>query len=130
MVKTISIKDESLAGDVLNEITLKFHNEYITVKDLITQRVTAEVEKYKNSVEEYSHGLVRPTDFEKRINNKTSKSLSIDVEKQIYTALDAFQNNGYFILIDNEQAESLEDKFLIDDQTSVSFVKLTPLIGG
>ncbi len=41
---------------------------------------------------------------------KVHTNRTIDGEKQVYTALDAFMKNGYFVLIDNLQAESLEQK--------------------
>ena len=54
----------------------------------------------------------------------------VDEEKQIYVALEAFQKNGFFILIDDEQVETLEQKVLVNESTAVSFIKLTPLVGG
>jgi hypothetical protein len=41
-----------------------------------------------------------------------------------------FLKNGYFVLIDNIQAETLEQEILLTNKTTVSFVKLTPLVGG
>ena len=128
-MNTLVIKDEAVSGKVLNEISLKFENEYITVKELIAKRIENEVERYQHDLSNYRiKGLVLPTDLETRLNRKDS--IKIDVEKQVYIALDAFKNNGFFILIDDEQVEHLEEKFLVDETTNVSFVKLTPLIGG
>ncbi len=127
-MNTINIKDEALNGDILNEITLKFQEEYISVSELIKARVTEEVEKYLQNADTYKKGLVQPSNLETRLNNK--KQPKIDVEKQVYVALDAFQNNGFFILVDDEQVESLDQKILVDKATTVSFVKLTPLVGG
>ncbi|WP_075342354.1 hypothetical protein [Tenacibaculum agarivorans] len=127
-MKSIIIKDEALSGDILNEITLKFKNEYITVAELIKARVTVEVEKYYKSSEIYRNGLVLPTNLEMRLNKK--KAPKIDIEEQVYIALDAFQKNGFFILVDNEQVENLEQQILVDETTSISFLKLTPLVGG
>lgn len=127
-MNTISIKDEALNGDILNEIILKFKEEYITVSELITARVTEEVEKYQQNANIYKNGLVLPTNIEARLNKKEQPL--IDIEKQVYIALDAFQNNGFFILVDNEQIENLNQKILVDQTTAISFIKLTPLIGG
>lgn len=128
-MKTLVIKDEALSGKVLNEIALQFENEYITVKELIAKRIEKEVERYEQDISNYkTKGLVLPSNLEKRLNNK--KKFEIDIEKQTYVALDAFMNNGFFILIDDEQVEELEQKFLVDGTTDVSFVKLTPLVGG
>lgn len=124
----LTIKDETASGKILNEIALEFDKEYITVKELITARINQEVEKYLSDAVQYKKGLVLPSDLERRINNKSKPR--IDVEKQVYIALDAFNKNGFFILIDNEQVEELDQKFLIDETTNVSFIKLTPLVGG
>lgn len=127
-MKTLTIKDETAAGQILHELALQFENEYISVKELIEARIREEVKKYEQSTESYVRGLVLPTNLEKRLNNK--KDYKIDIEKQMYLAFDAFKNNGYFIFIDNDQAEDLDEKFLVDESTKVSFLKLTPLVGG
>ncbi len=127
-MKTLTIKDESVSGKILNEIALKFSSEYITVKELIAARIKEEVSLYESKNASVGSGLVTPTNIEQRLNQK--KVPKIDVEKQIYVALDAFENNGFFILIDNEQVEKLDEKFLIDGTSNVSFIKLTPLVGG
>jgi len=127
-MNTLTITDETAAGQILNEIALKFEKEHITVRELITARVTEEVKKYENDVTNFRKGLVVPTNLEERLNSKNKAR--IDTEKQIYTALDAFNKNGFFILIDDEQVDQLDQKFLIDDSTKVSFIKLTPLVGG
>ncbi|MBB3696027.1 hypothetical protein KMW28_12420 [Flammeovirga yaeyamensis] len=127
-MRTITITDESITGDKLNELLLEFQTEYITVKELIEARVREEVKKVKQNTGSYNKGLVLPSALEQKLNRK--KVQKIDYEKQVYIALDAFMKNGYFILIDKEQAETLDQKFHIDNNTKVSFIKLTPLIGG
>ena len=44
--------------------------------------------------------------------------------------LDAFGRSGFLILVNNKQAQSLEEEFAIGHGTQVSFVKLTLLVGG
>lgn len=125
------IKDETFTGDILNKIEIEIANELITVKDLISCRVQAEVNQYNQKSSEYFKGLIQPSDTEKTLNGfKFRKKRNIDVEKQVYIALDSFQKNSYFILIDNIQAESLDQEVLVHQDTSVSFLKLTPLVGG
>jgi len=124
---TLRIKDESAAGKILNKIQLQFESEYITVEQLIKARIEAEIERYKKDTVSYKNGLVLPTHLEKRLN-KSNKQ--IDAEKQLYIALKSFQENGFFILVDDEQVEELHQKVLVDESTDVSFIKLTPLVGG
>lgn len=127
-MNTITIKDETASGKILHEILLQFDEQYITVRELITERIREEVEKYKQDISSYKRGLVMPANLEKRLNQKADPV--IDIEKQVYIALDAFLKNGFFILVDDEQVDELEQKFMIDDTTKVSFIKLTPLVGG
>ncbi len=125
---TIKIKDESASGKLLNEIALQFEKEYISVEELISARIKLEVLKYQENLDSYREGLVLPTDMESRLNKKAK--IAIDVEKQIYVALDAFNKNAFFILVNDEQVDQLDQKFLVDSSTKVSFIKLTPLVGG
>lgn len=127
----IMIKDETFAGKILNEIEIELSKERVTVKEIVEARVIAEVEAYNNKVPQYFNGLVQPTDSEATINGyKLLNKKKVDAEKQVFTALNAFQRNGYFVLIDNIQAEELEDEVLLSRDSKVSFVKLTPLVGG
>lgn len=128
---TIAIKDENFSGSIIQEINLYFQQENVTVRDIITQRVIQEVENYNQKLPEYFNGLVEPSDAEKTINGfKLTTRKMIDAEKQVYVALDAFTKNGYFLLIDTIQSESLEQEVFLKSTTSISFIKLTPLVGG
>jgi hypothetical protein len=127
----ITIKDETCAGKLLNEIVLEFQEQVVTVAEIISNRVQHEVENYNKKLPAYFNGLIEPLDAEKTLNGyKLKKQKSIDAEKQVYVALDAFQRNGYFVLIDDVQSESLQQKVLLKEKTKISFIKLTPLVGG
>ncbi len=126
------LKDITFTGDILNQIKIAVANERTTVKDLIAARVEAEVEAYNNKLPEYFNGLIQPTNAEKTLNGfkLRDRKQKIDVEKQVLIAYDAFQKNGYFILIDDQQAGDLEQEVLVNKSTEISFVKLTQLVGG
>ena len=127
----LTIKDESPDGKLLQEMVLKFETEVVTVKDIISERVLQEVETYNQKLPQYFNGLVEPTEAEKTINGyKLNTRRAIDGEKQVYTALHAFQKNTFFVLIDDVQAESLEQEIELSGNPLVSFIKLTPLVGG
>jgi hypothetical protein len=127
----VTIKDETFSGGILNEILLSFKEEEVTIKEIITERVKHEVEEYNNTSPEYFKGLIEPSEAGKTLNGfKLKKLKKIDSEKQVYVALDAFLKNAYFLLIDNIQSESLEQKVKLSENTEISFVKLTPLVGG
>jgi hypothetical protein len=53
---------------------------------------------------------VQPTDAERTLNGfKVPKNRDIDWEAQFAQAIDAFGQNGYFILVNDPQAEALVD---------------------
>lgn len=127
----LKITDESLTGDILNSIEIKIKNEIVTVKEIIAARVEAEVETYNKKAPGYFNGLILPSEAEKTLNGfKLKSKRKIDAEKQTYIAYQAFDTNGFLVLIDNEQVESLEQQVLLEENSTVSFLKLTPLIGG
>jgi hypothetical protein len=127
----ITITDTLLNGTVTNEVQIDFKTEHVTVEQIITERVKSEVEAYNRKQPEYFKGLVEPLDAEKTLNGyKVKKNQPIDIEKQVYVALNAFQKNGFFVLIDNIQAEELNQHIFLKSNTTISFLKLTQLVGG
>ncbi len=129
-MNTLIIKDETAVGKLLHEIELQFKEDSITVEALIRKRVEQEVKSYNDLGN--ANRLVQPTEFEEKLNKTQTKNTKnkIDVEKQIYVALDAFQQNRFFILVGNEQVDQLDAPIIVSKDTDISFVKLTPLVGG
>ncbi len=128
---TLTIKDETTGGIVINQTRLSFSNELATVQEIIAARVLAEVDEYNSNLPEYYKGLVQPGEAEVTLNGfKMKQRKKVDAEKQVFVALQAFNQNGYFVLIDNIQAEGLDQMVVINPNTEVSFIKLTPLVGG
>ncbi len=127
----VTISDETSSGDILSTLELAFAAECITLKDLISARVTQEVEAYQNDTEN-EQSLVRLSNKEKVLNAtlRIRKSNDIDIEKQIYIALSGFQQNAFFVIVNDTQVENLEDEIMIGKETTVSFIKLIPLVGG
>lgn len=131
MAINILIKDETATGKPIREIPVSFDSELTTVKDIIIARVKAEVGAYNEKLPEYFQGLIQPSDAEQTLNGyKLRERRKIDAEKQCKIALDTFKKNAYFILIDTIQAESLEQMVVVSQDSNISFVKLTPLVGG
>ena len=57
-------------------------------------------------------------------------SRELDADAQCRHAVEAFQSNGFFMLVDDRQVEDLDEEIGVTGQTCVSFVKLVPLVGG
>ncbi len=128
---TLTLCDQTFAGKTLRETPVSFESERVTVQDIIEARVRQEVEDYNKRLPDFYNGLVEPSDAEQTLEGyKVPGKRAIDAEKQVYVALDAFQKNGYFLLIDSIQSESLEQEVNLQPDTRISFIKLTPLVGG
>lgn len=131
MAATLTVRDETAGGKTVNELTLDILTEKITVRELIRSRVYQEVQDYNLKGPEVFRGLVQPSGAEQTLNGfKLKKRREIDWKKQFELACEAFERNGFFILVDEHQAESLDEELVLEAGTKVSFVKLTPLVGG
>ncbi len=131
MSVTLTICDETLSGQKTRVLTLDSLTERMTVRELIRARIYQEVQDYNQRQPDTFTGLVQPTDAEKFLNCfKLKTRRQINWEDQYRTALDAFERNGFFILVGNRQAESLDENFEVRVDTEVSFVRLVPLVGG
>jgi hypothetical protein len=130
-MSTLTIHDESTTGDISKPITLEFLTDHITIRELIRERVFQEVKDYNANLSPTFRGLIQPSEAEKTINGfKMKTPRHINWEPQFKTACDAFEANRVLVLIDNRQAESLDEEFTITPRTEVSFLKLVPLVGG
>ncbi len=127
----VALRDETTLGETTNEIVVEFPTEKVTIRDLIRNRVFTEVISYNEKEPEYFKGLVVPSDAENTLNGyKLRKTRKIDWRAQFQAAIDAFENHRYLILIDDKQAGSLDEEFVINPTTKISFLKLVQLVGG
>ena len=131
MPATLTIHDENSSGQKTNTFTLDCLTERMTVRELIRARIYQEVQDYNLKQPEYFRGLVEPTEAERTLNGyKLRKRRNIDWQEQYNRALEAFERNGFFVLVGDKQADRLDDEFDVKAETEVSFVKLVPLVGG
>jgi hypothetical protein len=131
MPTTLTIHDETTSGQKTNTFTIECLTERMTVRELIRARIYQEVRDYNLKEPEYFRGLVQPTEAERVLNGYRLRSKhKIDWEEQYAGALEAFDKNGFFVLVGDKQADRLDQEFDVKVDTEVSFVKLVPLVGG
>src|SRR5580704_999634 len=128
----VCVRDETASGESLWELSLEFLSESITVRELLRERVHHEVREFNRQQDRLIYnGLVQPEDAERTLNgSKLKVHRPLDWEAQFALAVEGFAKNAYFVIIDDRQAETLDETFVVGPQTAVSFVKLTPLVGG
>src|ERR1700682_2168686 len=131
MSTTLTVHDETTSGTKTNTFTVDCLTERMTVREVIRARIYQEVQDYNQKTPEYFRGLVEPTLAEKTLNGyKLRERRKIDWKEQYEKALEGFGRNGFFVLVGDRQAESLDEDFEVKAETEVSFVKLVPLVGG
>lgn len=131
MAGTLTIHDETTSGQKTNTFTIDCLTERLTVRELIRARIYQEVQDYNLREPEYFRGLIEPTNAERVLNGyKLKARRKIDWEEQFKRALEAFERNGFFVLVGERQAETLDEELEVKVNTEVSFVKLVPLVGG
>lgn len=133
MNATLTIRDEttfSFNADSM-EFTISLPGDVVTSREVIRERVRQEVEEYNRCRPEYFRGLVHPTDAERTLNGfKLKKPRPLDWREQYDKAVEAFHRNGFILLVDDRQVEDIDALIELRPQTTVTFLKLIPLVGG
>src|SRR5882724_9622926 len=135
---------DEIGGDVYPVGEVRFHKPVITVRELIGVRVDLELEAHREretavrnrvmpDIDISSHELqlngaekaLRPSMF---MACRGGESLARD--RMIEAAEQGFLRNRFFILLDDRQAEHLDDQLELEKTGKVTFLLLTPLQGG
>ena len=133
MLTKLLIRDETTAslGKTEHTFTVHVSGEKISVRELIRQRVTQEAQEFNNRQPAVFRMLVQPNDTERTLNGfKFHRPRLIDPNTQYEKAIEAFERNGFIVLVDNYQVQELDDEIALHPETSVTFLKLVPLVGG
>lgn len=127
----VTILDEAASGEKSGARKLEVSNEKVTLRDLIQQRIRQEVEEFNRNHSDVFCGLIQPTDTERVLNGYRLKARrQLNWENQYEKALEAFKHNGFFVIIDGQQVETLDEVLPLRETSEVHFLKLVPLVGG
>src|SRR5215475_1792900 len=112
MPATLTVHDETTSGQKTNTFTLECLTERMSVRELLRARIYQEVQDYNQKEPECFRGLVEPTNAERVLNGyKLRARRKIDWQEQFERSLQAFERNGFFVIVGNKQAESLDEQF-------------------
>jgi hypothetical protein len=125
MTATLTVRDETTSSlDEDHVFLLDLPSERVTVEQLIRTRVRSEVEDYNASTSEHFRGLIQPSDAETTLNGfKIGKERRIDPDEQCGKAVEAVGRNGFILLVDDRQAEKLDEEIEVRPETTVTFLK-------
>lgn len=109
----------------------------LTLRDLIGRVVRAEVDAFKKRQQERQ--LFRAL-TEKQIQEGAAKGKieaggsdlkqKVDAEEAVATALQAFEDGLYLVVVDEQEQRSLDAQVFLQPDSTVAFVRLVMLAGG
>ena len=132
---------DQIGGDVYSVGEVRYHKPVITVRELIGVRVDLELEAHhEREADVRGRAMPGVSDLELQLNG-AEKALrpsvffacrgeSLARERMIEAAEQGFLRNRFFILLDDRQAEHLDDRLELDKTGTVTFLRLIPLQGG
>ena len=131
MEAALRIFDETPGAERKPAVTLSLASERITARDLIRRRVEQEVAAFNAAKNDVFQGLIQPSESERLLNGyRLKKRRPLDVEEQVTIALDAFASNGFVLLFDDRQIEELDEAIVVTPESTATFLRLVPLVGG
>ncbi len=112
--------------------------DQLRLRDLITRIVLNEVESFEQRQSQRRLLRVMSKDaIEQAVNHgkvdlggHEIETTPIDRVAAIKTALQAFEDDLYFVFIDGVQAHRLDEEVQVKTNSRILFVRLTPLAGG
>lgn len=132
---------DQIGGEVYSVGEVRYHKPVITVRELIGVRVDLELEAHHDrEADVRSRAMPGVSDLELQLNG-AEKALrpsvffacrgeSLARDRMIEAAEQGFLRNRFFILLDDRQAEHLDDQLELDKTGTVTFLRLIPLQGG
>ena len=127
-------------------VLLELLNEKITVRELIAQAVEEQIRDMLINrhldAEQATKILNRQYLLESEVSNqaksgvirlpglKNTQPPSLKLDHEIQKALQSFKRKGFMIIVDEQQLEDLDECVTLKATSKVTFLRLTPLIGG
>ena len=127
----IIVRHADLPQTEVIDAVLPFSSSRVTARELIAERVRAECDK--RLPPDMTSRLLRLDALSETEQASFQASLNATadtVELQIGRALEAFETNGFLLLVDDTQVEELDESIHLGSGSVVTFVQLTPLVGG
>ena len=115
------------------EVELK--NKISTTKDLITELVKINVEKFNKKIDDKNIlSIITNENIAKaasigKIGDEVHGDKKANLEKALDTAYLAFEDGLYCIFINDEQSEKLDDSLNLKDGDILTLIRLTMLAG-
>lgn len=134
------------SDDLPSNISLEFLTEKIRVRELISNTVEEQIRDMlinrRLDAQQAEKILNRQYLLESEVSSqaklgavrvpssKNSQSPNLILEREIDKALRSFERQGFMIVVDGEQVHDLDEYVTLKATSKVTFMRLTPLVGG
>lgn len=124
---TITLQDASLQGQQQSPWQMNIFEEQSTLREILRSRIYQEVSEYNAQKRSQSLCLITLMPV-----GRPQADAAPPVDWQIHykRAVEAFKKKRYLVLINGRQMTKLDAPVHLTDQTTITFLKLIPLIGG
>lgn len=124
------VRDQSVGMPPSEVSLLSVPTDRISVREMIRSRVYQEVQDTNQRRVKGSNATFKPSEQELALNGARSIS-RINWQTEYDRAVQAFEKNHLVVLVDDRQAESLNEQFdIVHSKSLVTFLRLLPLVGG
>ena len=120
---------------VIHQEEVELINKVSTTKDLITELVKINVEKFNKKIDDKNIlSIITNENIAKaarigKIGDEVHGDKKANLEKALDTAYLAFEDGLYCIFINDEQSEKLDDSLNLKDGDILTLIRLTMLAG-
>lgn len=120
---------------VIHQEEMELKNKIFTTKDLITELVKINVEKFNKKIDDKNIlSIITNENIAKaarigKIGDEVHGDKKANLEKALDTAYLAFEDGLYCIFINDEQSEKLDDSLNLKDGDILTLIRLTMLAG-
>ena len=120
---------------VIHQEEMELKNKISTTKDLITELVKINVEKFNKKIDDKNILSIMTNEYiaeavrAGKIGDEVHGDKKANLEKALDTAYLSFEDGLYCIFINNKQSEKLDDSLNLKDGDIITFIRLTMLAG-
>lgn len=120
---------------IIHQEEVELTNEISVTKDLITELVKINVEKFNKKIDDKNVLSVMTNEYiaevarNGKIGDEVHRDKKANLKKALDTAYLSFEDGLYCIFINDEQSEKLDDSLNLKDGDVLTFIRLTMLAG-
>ncbi len=131
MTFSIQAEDSVVGKSGKRRITLIVYDNAVSVRSLIEARVHRLLSAEGDRQNAATHAAVGLDSRELELNpSRQTKPDSEKRQRLIDEACEAFEKNGFFVIVDGVQKDRLDEMVPLTPESEIRFLQLVPLVGG